>query len=185
MGTVWHLYLGGAAPNALAARGAQPSTASTSRAPFTPALPAPERLDEFIARIPDIRPKNSAFWELIMTVCWAAAFGGNPGQPRGFDLPIDPDTGALNEAVWRRWLAHDPIRKLDVPACAAALRHMRLPYVDVGIYDAYQLQVGARLLHRKREALGIPHVYEEYPDGHRHTDYRYAHSLERLSKALQ
>jgi len=142
-------------------------------------------LDEFIARIPDIRPKNSAFWELIMTVCWAAAFGSNPQQPRGFDLPIDPDTGALNEAVWRRWLAHDPIRKLDVPACADALRQMRLAYVDVGTYDEYQLQVGARVLHRKLEALGIPHVYEEYPDGHRHTDYRYAHSLERLSKALQ
>jgi len=57
--------------------------------------------------------------------------------------------------------------------------------VDVGTYDEYQLQVGARVLHRKLEALGIPHVYEEYPDGHRHTDYRYAHSLERLSKALQ
>lgn len=142
-------------------------------------------LDEFIARIPDIRPKNSAFWDLIMTVCWAAAFGSNPGQPRGFDLPIDPDTGALNEAVWRRWLAHDPIRKLDTPAYADALRQMRLAYVDVGTYDEYQLQVGARVLHRKLEALGIPHVYEEYPDGHRHTDYRYAHSLERLSKALQ
>ncbi len=142
-------------------------------------------LDEFIARIPDIRPKNSAFWELIMTVCWAAAFGSNPQQPRGFDLPIDPHTGALNEAVWQRWLAHDPIRKLDTPANADALRQMRLAYVDVGTYDEYQLQVGARVLHRKLEALGIPHVYEEYPDGHRHTDYRYAHSLERLSKALQ
>jgi enterochelin esterase-like enzyme len=57
--------------------------------------------------------------------------------------------------------------------------------VDVGAYDEYQLQVGARVLHRKLEALGIPHVYEEYPDGHRHTDYRYANSLERLSKALR
>lgn len=142
-------------------------------------------LDSFIAQIPEIRPKDGAFWDLIMTVCWAAAFGDNPQHPRGFDLPIDPQTGALDEDVWRRWLAHDPIRKLDQPRYADALRQMRLAYIDVGSYDEYQLQVGARVLHRKLEALGIPHVYEEYPDGHRHTDYRYAYSLERLYEALR
>jgi len=37
-------------------------------------------LDAFVRDIPTIRPKNSAFWELIMAVCWSAAFGGT-GQP--------------------------------------------------------------------------------------------------------
>jgi len=142
-------------------------------------------LDAFIRDIPTLRPKNSAFWDLIMTVCWSAAFGGNPEAPHGFDLPIDPETGALNEAVWARWLAHDPIRRLDDPAVVEAMRSMRLAFVDVGQYDEYQLQVGARVLHRRLEALGIPHVYEEYPDGHRGTHYRYDVSLPRLAEALQ
>jgi len=142
-------------------------------------------LDAFIRDIPTIRPKRSTFWDLIMTLCWSAAFGGNPGEPRGFDLPIDPETGALNEAVWARWLAHDPIRKLGMPGYAGALRQMRLAFIDVGRFDEYQLQVGARVLHRRLDALDIPHVYQEYPDGHRDTHYRYAESLPRLYEALR
>ncbi len=142
-------------------------------------------LDAFIRDIPTIRPKNSTFWELIMTVCWSAAFGSNPSAPHGFDLPIDPETGALNEDVWARWLAHDPLRKVDDPAYAAALREMRLAFIDVGAYDEYQLQVGARLLHRKLDALGIAHIYDEYPDGHRGTHYRYDTSLPLLYEALK
>ena len=66
-----------------------------------------------------------------------------------------------------------------------ALRRARLAFIDVGQYDEYQLQVGARLLHRKLDALGIAHVYEEYPDGHRDTHYRYDVSLPRLYEALR
>ncbi len=142
-------------------------------------------LDAFIRDIPEIRPKGGAFWELIMTVCWAAAFGGNPQASHGFDLPIDPQSGALNEAVWARWLTYDPVRMVDVPDYAEALRGMRLVFLDVGQYDEYQLQVGARVLHRKMSALSIPHEYEEYPDGHRGTHYRYEVSLPKLAEALQ
>jgi len=142
-------------------------------------------LDAFIRDIPTIRPKSGAFWELISTVCFAAAYGGNPTAPHKFDLPIDPDTGALNESVWERWLEYDPIRKLDDPGCVEALRRMKLIYIDAGQFDEYQLQVGARLLHRKLDQLGIPHIYEEYPGGHRDTHYRYAESLPRLYEALQ
>ena len=142
-------------------------------------------LDTFIRNIPEIRPKGGTFWELIMTVCWAAAFGSNPHAPHGFDLPIDPEIGALNEAVWARWLTYDPVRMLDVPDYAEALRGMRLVFVDVGQYDEYQLQVGARVLHRKMDALSISHEYEEFPDGHRGTHYRYETSLPKLAEALQ
>lgn len=142
-------------------------------------------LDAFIQAIPTIRPKDHTFWDLVMTVCWAAAFGGSLDEPRGFDLPIDPHTGALNEAVWQNWLAHDPIRKLDHAVYADALRQMRWIYIDAGVYDEYQLQVGARLLHHKLNALGIPHNHAEYADSHRDTHYRYAESLPRLYEALQ
>lgn len=141
-------------------------------------------LDAFVDSIPTIRPKSGTFWELIMTVCWAAAFGGNPDAPRGFDLPVDPHTGALNSDVWARWLAHDPVRMVDDDAHADALRQMRAVVIDVGAYDEYQLQVGARLLHRRLDALGIAHIYEEYPDGHRGTRYRFDTSLPLLVEAL-
>lgn len=142
-------------------------------------------LDAFIRDIPAIRPKSGAFWDLIMTVCWSAAFGSNPAAPHGFDLPIDPETGALDDTVWARWLAHDPIRRLDDSAAQTALRAMRLAFIDAGQSDEYQLQVGARVLHRRLDALDIPHVYEEFPDGHRGTHYRYDVSLPRLAEALQ
>lgn len=141
-------------------------------------------IDAFIADIPTIRPKSGAFWELIMTVCWAAAFGGNPDAQHGFDLPVDPLTGAINAEVWGRWLAHDPVRMIEQPDYADALRQMRAVVLDVGAYDEYQLQIGARLLHNKLETLGIAHIYEEYPDGHRGTRYRFDSSLPLLAEAL-
>ncbi len=142
-------------------------------------------LDAFIADIPTLRPKKTNFWDLIMTVCYAAAFGDNPAEPRGFDLPIDPNTGALKPEVWSRWLQHDPIRKVDDPRYADALAQMNGIFIDVGRFDEYQLQVGARLLSRKLDTLGIPHIYEEYPDGHRDTHYRYADSLAYLVEVLR
>lgn len=142
-------------------------------------------INAFIRDIPTIRPKSGSFWELVMSVCWAAAFGGNPNAPNGFDLPIDPVTGALEPAVWERWLAHDPVRKLDDPRYAEALRQMSGVFIDAGQFDEYQLQVGARVLHTKLDALGIAHMYDEYPDGHRGTHYRYDTSLPFLYEALR
>lgn len=142
-------------------------------------------IDQFIANIPAINPKKGDFWDLVMTVCWAAAFGGNPAEPRGFDLPIDPVTGALDSQVWERWLEHDPIRKLDDPACAIALSQMNAIFVDAGQFDEYQLQVGARIFSRKLDELNIPHKFEEYPAGHRGTHYRYADSLVYLGEAIR
>ncbi len=142
-------------------------------------------LDAFIRDIPDINPKGGAFWELIMSVCWAAAFDGDPDAPHGFRLPIDPQTGALDRGAWARWLAHDPLHMIAEEEHSEALYRMRAIFIDVGAYDEYQLQVGARLLHRKLNALNIPHVYEEYPDGHRSTRYRFDSSLPVLAEALR
>lgn len=142
-------------------------------------------LDAFIADIPDIHPKTGTFWELIMTVCWAAAFDGDPDAPHGFRLPIDAQTGALDREAWARWLAHDPLRMIAEETYAEALRGMRAVFIDAGLYDEYQLQVGARLLHHKLNALGISHVYEEFPDGHRGTRYRFDSSLPVLAEALR
>ncbi len=142
-------------------------------------------LERVLTDLESIRPKSNMFYETMSTLAYGMAYAPNPEAPYGFDLPVDLDTGALDEAVWQRWLAHDPVRKVDNPAYADALRSMKLLFIDCGSRDEFNLQIGARVLVRKLEALGIPHRYEEFPDGHRDIHYRYDVSLPLLSEALQ
>jgi len=84
--------------------------------------------------------------------------------------------------VWERWLAHDPVRLL--PACADALRAARLVYLDCGTRDEFNLHLGARIFARRLQALDIPHVHEEFDDGHMRITYRYERSLSHLWDAF-
>ncbi|HVO43511.1 MAG TPA: alpha/beta hydrolase-fold protein [Aggregatilineales bacterium] len=127
-------------------------------------------------------PKNGAFYDLVSILTWAATFAPNPDAPHGFDLPIDLETGALREDVWQRCLNFDPVRM--IPRHVDALRGLRELFIDCGLYDEYNLQVGARLMSRALTAAGVAHAFEEYPGGHRGTHYRYDVSIPRLVKAL-
>ncbi len=132
-----------------------------------------------------IRPKDTRFYQTMGTLCYGMAYAPDPDAADGFALPIDPDTGALDEAVWERWLAHDPVRKLDSAECRAALDSLKLLFIDAGARDEFNLQVGARVFTRKLAASRIAHEYEEFPDGHFNIHYRYDVSLPKLSAALQ
>ena len=113
----------------------------------------------------------------------AAAYSPRPDAPPfGIDLPCDLETGAFREEVWARWLEFDPIRMLE--RHADALRSMRLLYLDCGTKDEWHLHHGARLFTRRLTALGIPHEYEEFDDGHMNIGYRYDVSLPKMSRAL-
>jgi enterochelin esterase family protein len=129
--------------------------------------------EQFLKDIPGIEPKGGTFWKTVMTLCWSMAHGSNPNAPLGFDLPIDPETGALDEAVWQKWLTFDPLRMIEDPAYQAALRGMKQVYVSAGAADEYQLQIGARLFSRKLNQVGILHVYEETLGGHSSADVPY------------
>jgi enterochelin esterase family protein len=140
--------------------------------------------EAFLAGINTIQPKNTPFWDVLMTLCWSLAHGANPDAPLGFDLPIDPQTGALDQAVWERWLTFDPLRMIETPDYQAALRAQRHIYLTAGLYDEYQLQVGARLFSRKLTELGIAHLHEELPVSHSGSDVPYDRSLRLLLEAL-
>ncbi len=113
----------------------------------------------------------------------AAAYSPQPSrEPFGIDLPCDLETGAFREEVWRRWLEHDPIRMLE--SSVAALRSLRLLYLDCGTRDEWSLHHGARLFSRRLAALGIQHLHEEFDDGHMNVQYRYDVSLPRIARAL-
>jgi hypothetical protein len=113
-----------------------------------------------------------------MTSCYSP----DPRKPLGCDFPFDLETGELRPAVWKKWLALDPLRML--PAHARALRGMRLVYLDAGSRDEWNLHIGARIFSSKAAALKIRHVYQEFDDGHMDVQYRYDVSLPLLAKAI-
>ena len=83
--------------------------------------------------------------------------------------------GALLPERWERWLAHDPVRVVE--RSADALRSLRGFYIDCGTRDQYHLLWGNRMIHRRLEAMGVPHEYREFDDDHSDVDYRMDESL--------
>jgi enterochelin esterase-like enzyme len=49
---------------------------------------------------------------------------------------------------------------------AAALRQMRLIFIDCGTRDQFSLYLGSRQLHQRLDQHNIPHTYEEYDSDH-------------------
>lgn len=113
----------------------------------------------------------------------AAAYSPNAAtEPFGIDLPVDVETGAFREDVWKRWLEHDPLRILE--RHAEALKSMRLVYLDCGTEDEWHLHHGARMFVRRLHELGIAHEHQEFDDGHMNVTYRYDVSLPKMGAAL-
>ncbi|UCD38844.1 MAG: esterase, partial [Fidelibacterota bacterium] len=102
----------------------------------------------------------------------------------GFLLPFSLPDGELIPEVWEQWLTFDPIRMLEQPAHADALRGLELLYLDVGDKDEFALHLGARIFVERLKTLDIPYHYEEFNDGHFGINYRYKVSLERVAKVL-
>lgn len=119
---------------------------------------------EFVRRIPEIQPKDRDFDMILNFVAMSACYSPNPEAPPGFDLPVDPFTGELKPDVWEKWRAFDPVNLVE--PLADNLRRLRLIFIDCGKKDQFHLYLGSRQLHRKLEAQGIEHVYEEYDSDH-------------------
>lgn len=149
-------------------------------------LDSAEALAQFLADLsPKQQPKPSGFFDMMNMLAMAACYSPNPDSPYGFDLPCDLHTGKLRPAVWERWLAWDPITMLDRAEYSEALRGMKLLYLECGNRDEYALHYGARIFCDRLNRLGIPHTYEEFEGGHRHTQYRYDVSLRMISEAFE
>ena len=114
-------------------------------------------------------------------VAMAAAYSPNGKE---IELPFELPSGRIREAVWERWLAHDPIRMLEDQAHAAALGSLTLLWLDAGTRDEYGLHLGARIFVERLVALGIEHHYEEHDGGHRGINHRYRESLQAVAGAI-
>ena len=106
-------------------------------------------------------------------------------DPKGFrymSLPADPYSAELIADKWANWLRYDPVLVAD--RRGSALRQLKTVWLDCGNHDQFRIHFGMRRLHRKLEAQGVPHVYEEFDDDHTDVDYRMDRFLPALAKAL-
>jgi len=134
----------------------------------------------FLAGFPHPPAARGRHWfTLVNMLAMASCYSPNPDSAVGFDLPFDPATGEHRADVWQRWLAHDPVELAATHA--AALKRLALYYLDCGRWDEHHLQLGNRIYTRRLDALGVPHVYEEFDGGHMNIAHRYDLSLARLS----
>ncbi|HEX9793104.1 MAG TPA: alpha/beta hydrolase-fold protein [Planctomycetota bacterium] len=137
----------------------------------------------FLAALPGLKIGTPEI-HAVSTLAMAACYSPDPAEPLGFALPVDPATGALHEAVWRRWLAHDPLRMIADADHAAALRELRGLYLDAGERDEFALQWGLRRFVRALDAADVRHRAEFFDGGHFDMDVRYETSLPFLLGAL-
>ncbi len=112
----------------------------------------------------------------LNTIGMAACYSPNGTD---FDMPFDLETGEIRTNVWDRWLENDPVRLAEKHA--DALRSLKLLFIDAGTRDEFSLDVGAKILARKLNELGVRNVHEEFDDGHFNISYRYERSLELIS----
>jgi enterochelin esterase family protein len=138
----------------------------------------------FLAQFGRTEPMRPDEFSAIMMLALAAAYSPDAARPGGVALPFDVDTGEIDDAVWRRWKQHDPVEMVREPACAEALRRMKLLFIDAGTRDEHNLDLGARILAARLRALGIAFEHQEFDDGHRGTAYRYEVSLPLMAAAL-
>jgi enterochelin esterase family protein len=115
----------------------------------------------------------------LNTIGMSACYSPNGAD---FDLPFELETGEMRSDVWERWLENDPVRLVEKHV--ENLKSLKLLYLDAGTRDEFSLDIGARVLSKKLHDLGIPHIHEEFDDGHMGISYRYNRSLELISESI-
>ncbi|MGE0171803.1 MAG: alpha/beta hydrolase-fold protein [Oligoflexales bacterium] len=138
--------------------------------------------DRFIKYTKSAAKLRSTEVHVLMLLGMAASYSPNPEISCGFDLPIDLWTGEIKEDVWRRWLAHDPVCRLD--QTWRNLTGLKRLFIDCGKKDQYNLHFGARQLSKKLKNLKVEHSYEEFDDNHSGTEYRFDASLPEIVGVL-
>ena len=118
----------------------------------------------------------------LMALAMCATYDPDISVPYGVRLPVDPKTCELIPERWKSYVAWDPLTLIETKG--NGLKSLKALYIDCGDIDQYDLVYGARRFHRALERLGVPHVYEEFPDDHSSVDYRMDRSLPILAKAL-
>jgi enterochelin esterase family protein len=142
----------------------------------------------FLRWFEEQQTKGQAAFETMSHIACAAAWSpsltGPYGFGEGFELPINLLTAAQRPEVWARWLAWDPVRMVDDATLRQGLANLRALFLDGGLSDEYNLQLGVRQLRARLAAHGIDCVHEEFEGGHFNTAYRYERSFAAVTAVL-
>ena len=132
-------------------------------------------MKEFWSREKQNKDDHSALNTIGMSACYS---------PNGtdFELPFNLKTGEIRKDVWARWLEHDPVRLVE--KYTDNLKSLDLLCIDAGTRDEFALDIGAKILSKKLYDFEIPHIHEEFDDGHFNISYRYDRSLELISQRI-
>lgn len=140
--------------------------------------------DNYLAWIQQQKKLSGWDTHVLMMLGMCAFYSPNRHETCGFDMPIDLKTAEINEAVWAKWLAHDPIERAKDPKSIDRLGKLGHLFIDCGNRDQYFLQYGSRRLTKILKQSGVTHTYQEFDDNHSGTSYRYDDSLPKLLGAL-
>ncbi|MEO9171144.1 MAG: alpha/beta hydrolase-fold protein [Candidatus Baltobacteraceae bacterium] len=157
---------------------------------FPPIFPAAQRILEswafdcaaFVASFEEKHKRSQAEFDTMMLLAMAAAYSPRSRAPFDFDLPFERETGELRPDVFGRFLAFDPVRRVE--NSVGELHRLRLRYLDCGRQDEYGLDSGARIVARRMREHGLDVRHEEFDDDHRNVVYRYEVSLPALGAVL-
>ncbi len=130
---------------------------------------------DFTSRQPFSKGPDQTLWVLLgVAACFSAE------DDATITLPFDPATGRLRDEVWARWLAWDPVRMIEQPKFADAMRSMNGIWIDAGTSDDFNLDLGAQALADGLSAIGVsPETlrFELVDANHWTINYRYPLAL--------
>lgn len=96
---------------------------------------------------------------IAMTLCYSGK-----SKKRGFDYPIDFETGEVVLSVWKKWLKNDPVHFLNERK--SLLKKMKAVYLDVGDRDQFHMQFGTRKIRDLLKKHKVKTHYSEFSGGH-------------------
>lgn len=109
---------------------------------------------------------------VAMALCYSEAANGK------INYPIDLNTGEIRAEEFSVWKKKDPVEFLA--KAHAQLKSVHL-YLDVGRFDEFSLQFGARRIHNVLAQHKIKHHYSEFDGGHFKTTLRKIEALRWLN----
>jgi hypothetical protein len=139
--------------------------------------------DDFRSRVAFTKEHDQ---KLVMMLGVAACFSADDDGT--VHLPFDPHTGRLVEDAWHRWLDWDPVRMLERPEYADAMRSLSAVWIDGGTRDEWYLDIGATAFRDGLRRLGVPDErvhFELFDAGHGAIEYRYPLALGWLAHRLR
>lgn len=141
--------------------------------------------EPFLDSIAGLRKLGSDEAAGLNVIALSSCYSPDATAGPGFALPLDADSGELDEDVFARWLDQDPVWRVTRNAGdQEALGSQKTLYIEAGDRDEYHADLGARVMAGRCRAAGIEVRHESYAGGHFGATWRWEAMLEVLAAGL-